>query len=79
MKYPTFVTVAFTITSEQAEWLSQEALNTQGFNKSALAREAIELLRAKREGSLNQLIYDELVQSKENADVQETQHSPDTG
>lgn len=48
MKYPTFVTVAFTITSEQAEWLAKEALNTQGFNKSELVRKAIKLLREKR-------------------------------
>lgn len=49
MKYPTFVSVSFTITSEQAEWLAKEALNTQGFNKSELVREALKLLKDNRE------------------------------
>ena len=54
--------VAVTITSEQAEWLVQEA--TQDCNKSELVSEAIELLRAKREGLLGQVIYDELKENK---------------
>lgn len=53
MKYPTFVTASFSITSKQAEWLAEEALKTQGFNKSELVREALELLKKKREKQKN--------------------------
>ena len=77
---PKFIPVAFSITPEQNRWIESEAIaRAQGtmltVNKSVVAREAIELLRAKREGLLNQLILDELVKSKENRNVQETQHS----